>query len=137
MNGVWDSVLGALGTNWAYNTGVLGLYVTGGNGGASVLTVWLSAAVRTMLLVVAIWRVSYMFVMEDGPWLIFDRLRRLRGTEVTPNHELVRTRPGTAWSCINCMSIWVAMWLPFLWPPLVAIIALSGGAIWFRRHSLG
>jgi hypothetical protein len=77
---------------------------------------------------IGVWRISHLLTREDGPWLMFARLR-----------EVVRRR---RWSdlldCLYCASVWVA--IPFaavlsrgvrdwvlLWP------ALSGTAILLER----
>lgn len=133
MNGV----LGALGASWAWNTGLIG-YAIGGGAGVAGPSDWASAAVRTVLLILAAWRLSYMFVMEDGPWLVFTRFRGLRGIEVNERGEIVRQpHNGTAWFCINCMSMWVALWVPFMPPVVIVLLAMSAMVIWFRRHTVG
>lgn len=129
-------LLGWLSASWTFNTGLVGL-VLGSRANVAGPSEWASATVRSLLLVLVCWRVSYMLVMEDGPWLVFTRFRNLRGTETSPNHELLATRPGTAWACINCMSVWVALWLPFVPAWLVAFLGLSALVVWFRRHTIG
>jgi hypothetical protein len=74
--------------------------------------------------VLAVWRISYLLQVENGPWNAFERLRR----------GLSGAAWGDIFACFYCLSFWVAV--PFalilgedwvsrlvLWP------ALSAGAI--------
>jgi len=76
----------------------------------------------------AVWRISHLLAMEDGPWDFLLDLRRLLGRSVV----------GKLMDCFYCLSLWVS--LPFalvigstrkeqlmLWP------ALSAGAIFLER----
>jgi hypothetical protein len=78
--------------------------------------------------VLAVWRVTHLFSMEDGPWNLLVRLRQFVGRNVF----------GQLMDCFYCLSLWTG--LPFalviggswkerlmLWP------ALSAGAILCER----
>jgi len=78
--------------------------------------------------ILAVWRITYLFHAEDGPWQLLVRLRRQAGKGFW----------GELLDCFYCLSVWVAA--PFalfigthwaeqamLWP------ALSGGAILLER----
>lgn len=107
-----------------------------------------------VVLVLAVWRISYMLVEEDGPWAVFRLLRkRLRAGEFGgPTMDATRLnetevaqammaagskRPmlGDLLSCVYCTSVWVALlsmaayllWSPTLW--VFTALALSAGAI--------
>lgn len=78
------------------------------------------------IYILAVWRVSSLLVEELGPWQIFDRIRKLS----------IRLRLDGAFSCVWCMSVWVAalMVVAHVLAPLAAfygasILALSAGAI--------
>lgn len=78
--------------------------------------------------VLGVWRISYLLHAENGPWNVFDHLRR-------------RLRAGfwnSLTGCFYCLSLWVAVPFTFLlteawrerlllWP------ALSAGAILLER----
>lgn len=78
------------------------------------------------LLSIATWRLSRLFVTEDGPYAIFKRLRGWK-----PLTELL--------SCIYCVSIWAAAILLvihlFVTPYPVWILAISGTAMMLRAYS--
>ena len=74
------------------------------------------------------WRITHLLQAEDGPWEMFDRLRRRAGNSFA----------GKALGCFYCSSLWVALpivlalgdsWIHsiLLWP------AISGGAILLER----
>jgi hypothetical protein len=60
----------------------------------------------------AVWRVSHLVVREDGPWRVFATLRR----------RAESTMWGELFSCIYCMSLWVA-----------ALVAFALGEVWLER----
>jgi len=79
----------------------------------------------------AVWRVTYLFVAEDGPWRLLVRLRR---------HVADGCFAGL-FGCFYCLSLWIAApvaWLIgegwkehlFLW------LALSAGAIFLERMTV-
>lgn len=85
---------------------------------------------RFTLGAIATWRITHLFIVEDGPWEILARLRRIAATGALRG----------LLDCFYCLSIWVA--IPFavflghstsdrflLWP------ALSGGAILLENLS--
>ena len=85
-------------------------------------------AVRFTLSALAVYRVSLLIAREDGPWNIF---RSLRFTaKATPVGRLL--------TCVNCLSIWIA--LPLAWfvgslwvERVVAWWALSGAVLLMER----
>ena len=86
-----------------------------------------------VLLGLATWRVSYLLLEDDGPFLVFARLRRAVGAD----------RPGEVtglafvFTCIYCMSVWVAfaLWLAFVRDgnPVLYIAAYSAFAVGFHK----
>ncbi|MGB9196011.1 MAG: hypothetical protein WCB53_03700 [Terriglobales bacterium] len=87
-----------------------------------------------LLGALAVWRVSYLLVYENGPWNLFVRIR----------HYLGHGFWGEVTNCFYCASVWVALPFAFflggtwkqrllLWP------AFSAGAILLERiiHDAG
>jgi len=78
--------------------------------------------------VLGVWRVTHLFVAEDGPWDTLARLRRVLGSGFW----------GKLVACFYCLSLWVAApiaaWLGESWPErLLLWPALSAGAILLER----
>ena len=77
--------------------------------------------------ILAVWRVTHLIVVEDGPW---DVMRRARGIAERIGLERMI-------NCFFCCSVWVAIPFAFLigrgWGLAIAIPALSGGAIVLER----
>ncbi len=74
--------------------------------------------------ILAVWRLTHLLALEDGPWDIIVRLRHKAGTSIW----------GNLLDCFYCLSLWIsipfayligASWLEIiiLWP------AVSAGAI--------
>jgi hypothetical protein len=83
-----------------------------------------------VLVVLATWRITHLFVEEDGPGNIIVRLRARLGDSVT----------GRALDCFLCLSLWVAAPAALLlardvltW--FVAWLAISGAASLLERGS--
>jgi hypothetical protein len=80
-----------------------------------------------ILAMLAVWRVTHLVTMEDGPWRIVARARE----------RLARWSVDGA-RCFYCMSVWVAG-PPALWigrstdDRLLSWLALSGAAILLER----
>jgi hypothetical protein len=85
---------------------------------------------RFTLGAIAIWRVTHLFIVEDGPWQSLARIRRIVATGALRG----------LLDCFYCLSLWVS--IPFsvllghsltdrllLWP------AISGGAILLENLS--
>lgn len=85
-------------------------------------------AVILIASILAVWRVTHLVTVEDGPWDLFRRLRALAAK--LHLERLV--------GCFLCFSVWAAIPFALLiardWRSLVVIIpALSGGAILLER----
>jgi hypothetical protein len=86
--------------------------------------------VSLLLAVLAVWRVTHLLAVEEGPWRLLERLRqRLAGTVV-----------GKALTCFDCLSLWVSApfslllggsWLEWL----LLWLGFSGGAILLDRRT--
>jgi hypothetical protein len=74
--------------------------------------------------ILAVWRLTHLLALEDGPWDIIVRLRRKVGTSIW----------GNLLDCFYCLSLWISIpfayvigstWLEIiiLWP------AVSAGSI--------
>ena len=66
----------------------------------------------------AVWRISSLFVREDGPALIFRRIREKAGITHDASGEVAiipdTLRAGVL-SCVWCASIWVSFFLTIFW----------------------
>jgi hypothetical protein len=76
----------------------------------------------------AVWRVTHLVVVEDGPWDLLVKLRRIASAIAL--ERLV--------ACFYCASVWVALGFALLitreWRALIVYVpALSGGAILLER----
>jgi hypothetical protein len=78
--------------------------------------------------VLSVWRVTHLFVAEDGPWNLFARLRRWVGEGFF----------ASLLDCFYCLSLWVSA--PVAWVIGASVkeriflwLAISGGAILFER----
>lgn len=100
-----------------------------------------------VLIALATWRLSSMIVREDGPLLLFFRLREAVGITHDEDRHIL-TVPDRFWSnllsCVWCSSIWIAadwmvLWtlLPSVAVPLAAIFAASAIAVAFDRRVMG
>jgi hypothetical protein len=84
----------------------------------------------SVIVTLAIWRITHLFNAEDGPWLLMARLRRAAG------HGFW----GELLDCFYCLSLWISAPFAFslgeTWPErLVLWPALSGAAILLERFS--
>lgn len=85
-----------------------------------------------VLIVLAVWRLTSLFVREEGPFDIFPRLRLRLGVkyEAIPYGTNVFSK---AIICVWCFSLWVA--LPFAFLKLIYFSNISnidaGAAYWF------
>jgi len=65
----------------------------------------------------AVWRVSSLFVREDGPGFLFRKLREKAG--IVHDGDEVALVPDTflagVLSCVWCFSIWVGFFWTMLW----------------------
>ena len=84
--------------------------------------------VAVLLAVLAVWRTTHLFVVEDGPWQVFARLRRVAAA----------VRLQRLADCFYCASVWIAIPFALLlsrdWSVVaMCVLALSGGAILLER----
>jgi len=86
-----------------------------------------------VILALATWRLSHMVSIEDGPGLVFHRLRVRAGAFKTIKAEwLSDTFLGQFLICPLCVSVWIALILYLVSPILpglwfvVVILAISG-----------
>lgn len=86
---------------------------------------------RFVLAVLATWRLTHLFVAEDGPADVIVRLRRLLGDSTA----------GRAMDCFHCLSMWFAAPLAFTVgrsrDTVLVWLALSGGACLLERIGSG
>jgi hypothetical protein len=78
---------------------------------------------RYLICTFAVWRLTHLFVAEDGPWDFVFYLRKRLGNSM----------PGKAMDCFYCLSFWMAIPFAMLvsanWlVRLICWISLSGAA---------
>jgi hypothetical protein len=83
----------------------------------------ISIGLQFLICTLAVWRLTHLFVMEDGPWDFVYHLRKVLGNSIF----------GKAMDCFYCLSIWMAVPFAFIlfrdWLSiLVGWLALSGAA---------
>lgn len=79
---------------------------------------------ETLLIGLTIWRLSSLLVEEEGPFDVFEKLRRFLGVPETGEVEGLVPK---LFSCIWCMSVWVApfVWLAWEFEPTIVIIGAA------------
>jgi uncharacterized protein DUF1360 len=87
--------------------------------------------VHIFLVVSAVWRLSSLFANEDGPFLIFKKIRSRARDLTRSNRFFFRMRLSEGLECEWCNSIWFASALVPLWYVFgdVIVIVLSPLAI--------
>jgi len=89
-----------------------------------------------LILALAAWRLTSLFVNEDGPFEVFAKLRKILGVAYTPEGEPY----GLNWfakglACFRCASVWVSFVIVLtycFWESIVIVIlpfAISAVAI--------
>jgi hypothetical protein len=87
------------------------------------------APIDLIILSMAAWRLAAMLTGEDGPFHVFDHLRRV-ANRWTVTGELL--------ACIYCTSVWSAALMLLIWPLHIGqvaafVLALSAAAIIIHR----
>ena len=81
--------------------------------------------ITTLLLLAAVWRISYALTAEDGPKKVFVKLRALQ--------------MGGLFDCIYCVSIYVGFFAVLLWlwgiEAILYPFGLSGLAMMLRSYT--
>lgn len=63
-----------------------------------------------IILALATWRISNLFVDEDGPFMMFAELRRLAGVRYDKASEPVaENEMAKLFTCIWCFSVWLGL----------------------------
>lgn len=63
-----------------------------------------------LILTLATWRISNLFVNEDGPFMIFAELRRLAGvTYGIESEPIADNEAAKLLTCTFCFSIWLGL----------------------------
>ena len=88
---------------------------------------------KLVVAVLATWRLSSLLVNEDGPFEMFDWLRKQIGVYLTDENDVPLSFLGKLFECVWCISVWVGtgvlvIMYTRLWIVLIPF-ALSAGAI--------
>ena len=83
----------------------------------------IAIGMQFLICTLAVWRLTHLFVLEDGPWDFVFNLRKWLGNSIF----------GQAMDCFYCFSIWIAIPFAFVifndWPGrAICWISLSGAA---------
>ena len=102
----------------------------------------LELLIQALIVGAASWRVASLFVQEDGPLLVFFKLRLRRGLErddVPPPGSWRGVLPGL-FSCVWCLSVWTTP-LAWLWyevePVSATIAAAMTVAVLIQKRAIG
>lgn len=90
----------------------------------------LSIEMQFLLCTLAVWRLTHLFVAEDGPWDLIFLLRKKLGNSIA----------GKAMDCFYCLSIWMAIPFAMLisldWTArIICWLSLSGAACLLEQLS--
>lgn len=93
------------------------------------------------ILILATFRITNLFVAEEGPFNIFGKFRNFVGiTEIElEDGEIINevldsnNEIGKLFSCLWCLSIYVSFFLLFVPKKFMLPFAISGGAILLKR----
>lgn len=94
-----------------------------------------------LILTLATWRISNLFVNEDGPFMLFAELRRLAGVTYDEASEPIASNEAAKLlTCVFCFSVWLglAVAVAYYFYPIRTYwvclpFALSAGAIALDR----
>lgn len=106
----------------------------------------MAEVLRFILLSLATWRVSSLFVNEGGPGDMFARFRYWVGVRYdAQSNPYGTTFLSTLFTCIWCLSLWIGLLFSFtpfvmgrkfrgLFYMVVQALSLSSLAIWFHKQ---
>ena len=86
-----------------------------------------------IILGLATWRVSHMFVYEEGPFKLFVRIRELFGIKHDSDNIPIAWPDNCVLTCVWCFSVWVAFILYFLPIQISIILAVSAMACFLEE----
>lgn len=84
---------------------------------------WLAALVYGL----AVWRVAFLLVYDFGPWGVFYWLRSRFGVLHDEDDAPNSWPRGSVFSCLGCMSIWVAFVLAVV--PVELLVPIAAAAV--------
>lgn len=88
----------------------------------------LDILIAIVLMAPACWRISNLIVNEDGPWFVFDNIRRMvEAKEYNDNPPPDRRWYIGIFECVWCCSVWVGIGysiLYFFYPGVAVYLSL-------------
>lgn len=66
---------------------------------------------RLILAALACFRITTLFVVDDGPWDIFLKFREWAGVYDLGSDDRPRSVGGRLLECPHCFGVWVAAWI--------------------------
>ena len=87
--------------------------------------------------ILAVLRMAKMITADDGPFMIFFKIRALAGTYDRNQSGLPRTNLGRFFGCPHCIGVWVALVYTLLvfppsWLSIIYWLAIAGGQSWME-----
>lgn len=91
-----------------------------------------------LIVALAAYRLAHLLTIEDGPWDVFEKLRRMAGLPAPGNPVNVEQLSvlGGVLNCFWCCSFWTAaiFWaVAQVWMPPVEIFAAAGAVLILAR----
>jgi hypothetical protein len=72
--------------------------------------------VELIVIALAVWRISSLFVREDGPRDILGKFRAIIGIKFDEYNQPYSTNSlAELFSCVWCLSLWVGVGMTILW----------------------
>jgi len=90
-----------------------------------------------IVVALAVWRISNLFVNEAGPWHMFTNVRRKFGVKHDEYDTPVAWPDGSVFECLWCFSLWVALLLAIVPWWFSTPFALSAVAVVVHKYVKG
>jgi hypothetical protein len=93
---------------------------------------------KLVLFILINYRLAQLFVFDEGPFSVFDRLRRMAGAYDYDSQGRVKTNLGRLMKCPYCLGVWFALPLG-IWAGgiqwYIWWLAIAGGQVFLQGLS--